>query len=112
MYDWTCVFRADRRTSGENVDPVPHLSDNARRVLKSQRRDPLSEIRMAGTDKRKQSLYFPEEMLREIQEEATRQDRSLSWVVQQAWKIARERIKAFPAVNDVTGDELPDRREE
>jgi len=34
-------------------------------------------------------------------------------VVQQAWKIARERIKAFPAVNDVTGEEsLPDRREE
>ena len=45
---------------------------------------------MAGTDKRKQSLYFPEEMLKEIQEEANRQDRSLSWVVQQAWKIARE----------------------
>lgn len=68
---------------------------------------------MAGTDKRKQSLYFPEEMLKEIQEEANRQDRSLSWVVQQAWKIARERIKAFPAVNDVTGEEvLPDRREE
>jgi uncharacterized small protein (TIGR04563 family) len=67
---------------------------------------------MAGTDKRKQSLYFPEEMLKEIQEEATRQDRSLSWVVQQAWKIARERIKGFPAVNDVTGDENVDRREE
>jgi hypothetical protein len=33
-------------------------------------------------------------------------------VVQQAWKIARERIKSFPAVNDVTGEELPDRREE
>ena len=69
---------------------------------------------MAGTDKRKQSLYFPEEMLKEIQEEANRQDRSLSWVVQQAWKIARERIKSFPAVNDVTGDEAvgSDRREE
>jgi uncharacterized small protein (TIGR04563 family) len=69
---------------------------------------------MAGTDKRKQSLYFPEEMLKEIQEEANRQDRSLSWVVQQAWKIARDRIKAFPAVNDVTGGEeaLPDKREE
>ena len=68
---------------------------------------------MAGTDKRKQSLYFPEEMLREIQEEATRQDRSLSWVVQQAWRIARERIKSFPAVNDVTGEPaLPDLREE
>jgi uncharacterized small protein (TIGR04563 family) len=67
---------------------------------------------MAGTDKRKQSLYFPEDMLKEIQDEANRQDRSLSWVVQQAWKISRERIKSFPAVNDVTGEELPDRREE
>jgi uncharacterized small protein (TIGR04563 family) len=72
------------------------------------------ETQMAGgTDKRKQSLYFPEEMLREIQEEANRQDRSLSWVVQQAWKIARDRIKSFPAVNDVTGEEaLSPRREE
>ena len=43
---------------------------------------------MAGSDKRKQSLYFPEEMLREIQEEANRQDRSLSWIVKKAWKIA------------------------
>jgi uncharacterized small protein (TIGR04563 family) len=68
---------------------------------------------MAGTEKRKQSLSFPEAMVREIQEEATRQDRSLSWVVQQAWRIARERIKSFPAVNDVTGEPaLPDLREE
>ncbi len=68
---------------------------------------------MAGTDKRKQSLYFPEDMLREIQEEANRQDRSLSWVVQQAWKIARSEIMRFPSVNDVIGGEAnPDRREE
>jgi uncharacterized small protein (TIGR04563 family) len=69
---------------------------------------PLGEPRgwrtpMAGTDKRKQSLYFPEEMLREIQEEANRQDRSLSWIVQQAWKIARGEITRFPSVNDVIG---------
>ena len=68
---------------------------------------------MAGTDKRKQSLYFPEDMLREIQEEATRQDRSLSWVVQQAWRIARTEIMRFPSVNDVLGEPaLPDRKEE
>ncbi len=65
-----------------------------------------------GTDKRKQSLYFPEEMLKEIQEEANRQDRSLSWVVQQAWKIARDRIRSFPAVNDVTGQEAVASRQE
>ena len=40
---------------------------------------------MAGSDKRKQSLYFPEDMLKEIQDEAARQDRSLSWIVQKAW---------------------------
>lgn len=56
---------------------------------------------MAGTDKRKQSLYFPEDMLREIQDEAARQDRSLSWIVQQAWRISRSDIARFPSVNDV-----------
>lgn len=45
------------------------------------------------TDKRKQSLYFPEATLQEIKAEAARLDRSLSWVVQRAWKVAREEIK-------------------
>src|SRR5262245_23659824 len=53
------------------------------------------------TDKRKQSLYFPESMLQEIKEEAARLDRSLSWVVQRAWKLARVEIKKLPSVNDV-----------
>jgi uncharacterized small protein (TIGR04563 family) len=57
------------------------------------------------SDKRKQSLYFPEEMLDEIQKEAMRQDRSLSWIVQKAWKIARDQIRKFPSVNDVTDNE-------
>jgi uncharacterized small protein (TIGR04563 family) len=52
------------------------------------------------TDKRKQSLYFPEEMLKEIEHEAQRLDRSLSWVVQHAWKVARERMAKIPGVND------------
>jgi len=52
---------------------------------------------MNATDKKKQSLYFPSEMLTEIYAEARRQDRSLSWIVQQAWKIARERFKSVSA---------------
>jgi uncharacterized small protein (TIGR04563 family) len=44
-------------------------------------------------DKRKQSLYFPEDMLREIVLEARRLDRSVSWMVQRAWKLARQDIK-------------------
>jgi uncharacterized small protein (TIGR04563 family) len=46
---------------------------------------------------RKQSLYFPTEMLEEIRGEASRLDRSLSWVVQRAWRRAREEIKKTPA---------------
>jgi len=55
-----------------------------------------------GTDKRKQSLYFPEEMLKQIQDEATRQDRSLSWIVQQAWKSARTQIAKMPGMEDLS----------
>ena len=55
---------------------------------------------MTGSDKRKQSLYFPEDMLQEIQSEATRQDRSLSWIVQKAWKIARKEIMKVPSVTE------------
>ena len=61
---------------------------------------------MSGSDKRKQSLYFPEDMLKEIQEEATRQDRSLSWIVQKAWKIARSEIQKYPSINDLPDDEF------
>jgi uncharacterized small protein (TIGR04563 family) len=65
---------------------------------------------MSQTDSRKQSLYFPEEMLKEIQNEATRQDRSLSWIVQQAWKIARSEIKKLPSVNDVIPGAIDDHK--
>ena len=51
------------------------------------------------TDKRKQSLYFPEEMLSDIKREAVRQDRSLSWIVQQAWRLARDEIRKLPSIN-------------
>jgi uncharacterized small protein (TIGR04563 family) len=61
-----------------------------------------------GSDKRKQSLYFPESMLQEIKDEAARLDRSLSWNVQRAWKIARLEIKNIPSVNDNADDEEPD----
>ncbi len=55
----------------------------------------------APNDKRKQSLYFPEDMLEEIQREATRQDRSLSWLVQRAWALAREQMREAPGLEDL-----------
>ena len=63
---------------------------------------------MANSDKRKQSLYFPEEMLKEIAAEATRQDRSLSWIVQKAWKAARKDIMNIPSVDGLPRDQGKD----
>lgn len=48
----------------------------------------------------KQSVYMPEEMLREIRDEADRLDRSLAWVVQKAWKMSRERMRQLHAPSD------------
>ncbi len=59
---------------------------------------------MASTstsDKRKQSLYFPEQMLQEIEREARRLDRSLSWIVQRCVKIGMAEVKKLPSVNEV-----------
>jgi len=51
----------------------------------------------SSSDNRKQSLYFPEAMLEDIKAEAVRLDRSLSWVVQRAWKTARAEIRKIPS---------------
>jgi uncharacterized small protein (TIGR04563 family) len=58
---------------------------------------------MDPNPKAKQSLYFPEEMLEEIQREAQRLDRSLSWVVQTAWRAARPTISKLPSFPTVSG---------
>lgn len=65
-----------------------------------------------ASDKRKQSLYFPEEYLEEIRAESIRQDRSMSWIVQKAWEIARDKVKQFPSANDFLPDENDDETEE
>jgi uncharacterized small protein (TIGR04563 family) len=88
-----CSRVADREEPQERMTDKDTLAKNN------------SNNEASKTDKRKQSLYFPESMLQEIKEEAARLDRSLSWVVQRAWKLARVDIKKLPSVNDVADDE-------
>jgi uncharacterized small protein (TIGR04563 family) len=47
-------------------------------------------------DQVEQPLYFPDPMLDDIAAEARRIGRSLSWIAQQGWRLARERIAAAP----------------
>ncbi len=51
------------------------------------------------TDKRKQSLYFPESMLQEIKEEAARLDRFSLGHVQRAQKIFVPRSRSLPSAS-------------
>jgi uncharacterized small protein (TIGR04563 family) len=56
---------------------------------------------MKLAEKRKQSLYFPVDMLDEMHREAERLERPVSWVLQQAWKLARDQIGHYPGVNEM-----------
>jgi uncharacterized small protein (TIGR04563 family) len=60
---------------------------------------------MGAMEKQKQSLYFPEDTLQEIMKEATRLDRSLSWTVQQAWRLARENLRKFPTASRIVEED-------
>jgi uncharacterized small protein (TIGR04563 family) len=48
------------------------------------------------SQKRKVTLYFNAAMLAETQKEAIRQDRSVSWIIQAAWRIARDEVRRIP----------------
>jgi uncharacterized small protein (TIGR04563 family) len=48
-------------------------------------------------NKCKQSLYFPKEMLDEMAAEAKRLQRPMSWVVQRAWRFAKEQLRKMPS---------------
>jgi uncharacterized small protein (TIGR04563 family) len=46
----------------------------------------------------KQSLKLPLEMVNEMRVEASRLGKSLSWVAQEAWRRAKERVREIPGV--------------
>ena len=56
------------------------------------RRKVQKKFAVRASDRRKQSVYFPEGHLAQIWSEAKRLDRSFSWILQHAWEVARGRI--------------------
>jgi uncharacterized small protein (TIGR04563 family) len=91
-----------RIENGPSIDQVRnHLAEHVELSWPTQPAgsSTSSELSAQG-DKRKQSLYFPEAVLEEIHREAERLDRSLSWVVQRAWKLAREKVRELPSATD------------
>ena len=54
-----------------------------------------------ASDKSALALDFPNPMLSEMQNEAVRQDRSLSWIAQTAWVNARLLILSFGSADEM-----------
>lgn len=52
--------------------------------------------------KKKVTLYFREETVNEIKQEALRHDRSMSWILEMGWRIARGQIKSMPGVAELS----------
>lgn len=50
--------------------------------------------------KKKMTLYFSEELFEETRREAERQDRSVSWVLQMAWRMSRDKLREMPGMQD------------
>jgi uncharacterized small protein (TIGR04563 family) len=46
--------------------------------------------------KKKVTLYFSAGILDETQREAIRQDRSISWIIQAAWRLSRDEVRRLP----------------
>lgn len=60
------------------------------------------------SSKKKLTLYFPEELVNETKREALRQDRSISWILQMAWLMSRERIQDLPGIDEIQAELSPD----
>ena len=58
---------------------------------------------MAAKKERVAHCYIPKPMLAEMRAQADRLERSLSWVAQQAWKIARSRLKTNETMREKIG---------
>ena len=54
--------------------------------------------------KKKVTLYFSASTLEETQHEAIRQDRSISWIIQAAWRIARDEVRRLPGYGEQATD--------
>ena len=58
--------------------------------------------RVRPTDKRKHSFYFSADLLKQMGDEAIRQDRSLSWIVQKTWRLARRELMGAASAGQMT----------
>ena len=90
-----CIQRAWRLSREALLDLAP-ATDHPDAIGAFRARYPLTGPGARMTSRRV-TIQFPAEMLAELEQAAARQDRSLSWLVQQAWCLATARFGALPS---------------
>lgn len=48
--------------------------------------------------KNKKTIYLPDPIIQELESEAKRQDRTVSWLIKRAWIESRKKIQSYPDV--------------
>lgn len=48
--------------------------------------------------KNKKTIYLSDPIIQELEAEAKRQDRTVSWLIKRAWIESRKKIKEYPDV--------------
>lgn len=59
-----------------------------------------NEAAGAGAPGRKLSIYMPAAEWQEIQTEARRQGRSVSWIVLHSWRVSRDTMHRLPSITE------------
>ena len=95
----------DRLAAHDPAHAEQHGEEDRGRQQERNERRPRE---LGGRDAERPRRVRDDRML--TQEEAARQDRSLSWIVQKAWKIARKDIMKYPSVNEIADDGPDDER--
>lgn len=47
--------------------------------------------------KNRKTVYLNDQIIKELKEEAERQDRTVSWIIKRAWLESRESIRKYPS---------------
>jgi uncharacterized small protein (TIGR04563 family) len=55
--------------------------------------------------KQKLTVYVPDDVFNEMKNEADRQDRTVSWLVEHCWRIARKQVQSYPSVAGLYNEE-------
>lgn len=89
--------------------PVSWVAQRAWRIARdTMQQQPTVEPVTASDTKSRVNIYFDAETVGDLEAECVRLDRSASWLLIHAWRIARERVMSLPDAPDAPNEDRDD----